>query len=44
MFKNHGEAAGASLEHPHSQLIATPMVPLAVEGELEGEEAEPILE
>ena len=24
VFKNHGEAAGASLEHPHSQLIATP--------------------
>src|SRR5439155_1525077 len=36
VFKNHGEAAGAYLEHPHSQLIATPMVPLAVEGELEG--------
>jgi len=27
VFKNHGEAAGASLEHPHSQLIATPVVP-----------------
>ena len=27
VFKNHGEAAGASLEHPHSQLIATPIVP-----------------
>jgi UDPglucose--hexose-1-phosphate uridylyltransferase len=36
VFKNHGEAAGASLEHPHSQLIATPMVPLAVEAELDG--------
>ena len=36
VFKNHGEAAGASLEHPHSQLIATPMVPLMVEQELEG--------
>jgi UDPglucose--hexose-1-phosphate uridylyltransferase len=36
VFKNHGEAAGASLEHPHSQLIATPIVPLAVEQELEG--------
>src|SRR3990170_3740861 len=24
VFKNHGEAAGASLEHPHCQLIATP--------------------
>jgi len=27
IFKNHGEAAGTSLEHPHSQLIATPVVP-----------------
>ena len=29
VFKNHGEAAGASLEHPHSQLIALPVVPRA---------------
>lgn len=36
VFKNHGETAGASLEHPHSQLIATPMVPMMVEEELEG--------
>ena len=27
IFKNHGAAAGASLEHPHSQLIALPIVP-----------------
>ena len=27
IFKNHGEKAGASLSHPHSQLIATPIVP-----------------
>ena len=27
VFKNHGELAGASLEHTHSQLIATPIVP-----------------
>jgi len=27
IFKNHGERAGTSLEHPHSQLIATPVVP-----------------
>src|SRR5260370_38937128 len=27
IFKNHGEAAGASLEHPHSQLIALPLIP-----------------
>ncbi|HNW91418.1 MAG TPA: galactose-1-phosphate uridylyltransferase [bacterium] len=27
VFKNHGARAGTSLEHPHSQLIATPVVP-----------------
>ncbi len=27
IFKNHGVAAGTSLEHPHSQLIAAPIVP-----------------
>ncbi|MCM8760737.1 MAG: galactose-1-phosphate uridylyltransferase [Candidatus Omnitrophica bacterium] len=27
IFKNHGQAAGTSQEHPHSQLIATPIVP-----------------
>ena len=27
IFKNHGAAAGASLEHAHSQLIALPIVP-----------------
>ncbi len=26
VFKNHGTAAGASLQHPHSQLIATPII------------------
>ena len=26
LFKNHGEAAGTSLEHPHSQIIATPVI------------------
>jgi len=36
VFKNHGDLSGASLEHPHSQLIATPMVPLMVEEELSG--------
>ena len=36
VFKNHGEAAGASLEHTHSQLIATPILPKAVQEELEG--------
>lgn len=36
LFKNHGEAAGATLEHPHSQLIALPVVPKRVLEELEG--------
>ncbi len=27
IFKNHGEPAGASLIHPHSQIVATPIVP-----------------
>lgn len=27
IFRNHGPSAGTSLEHPHSQLIATPIVP-----------------
>jgi UDPglucose--hexose-1-phosphate uridylyltransferase len=36
IFKNHGEAAGASLEHPHSQLIATPIIPIMVREELVG--------
>ena len=30
IFKNHGRAAGTSLVHPHSQIIATPMVPFFV--------------
>ncbi len=36
VFKNHGEAAGATLEHAHSQLIALPIVPKEVAEELEG--------
>ena len=35
IFKNHGSAAGAALEHPHSQLIALPIVPRNVRDELE---------
>ncbi|MBI5561361.1 MAG: galactose-1-phosphate uridylyltransferase [Deltaproteobacteria bacterium] len=27
IFKNHGEGAGTAVDHPHSQLIATPVVP-----------------
>lgn len=34
LFKNSGSAAGASLEHTHSQLIGTPIVPTQVQGEL----------
>ncbi|MCX7022751.1 MAG: galactose-1-phosphate uridylyltransferase, partial [bacterium] len=36
VFKNEGKAAGASLFHSHSQLIATPIVPKRVSEELEG--------
>jgi len=36
VFKNHGEAAGASLEHPHCQLIATPIIPKRVREEVDG--------
>ena len=38
LFKNHGEAAGASVEHTHSQLIALPIVPRIVQEELDGSE------
>ena len=34
LFKNHGSDAGASVEHAHSQMIATPMVPRTVREEL----------
>ncbi|OGB67598.1 MAG: galactose-1-phosphate uridylyltransferase [Caldithrix sp. RBG_13_44_9] len=36
IFKNHGMSAGASLEHTHSQLIATPIIPKTVVEEMEG--------
>jgi len=36
IFKNEGEAAGASLEHSHSQLIALPIIPRQVSEEIEG--------
>jgi len=36
VFKNWGEAAGASLEHSHSQLIATPVIPKRILEELGG--------
>lgn len=36
IFKNVGAAAGASLEHTHSQLIVTPIVPVTVVEEMKG--------
>jgi UDPglucose--hexose-1-phosphate uridylyltransferase len=36
LFKNVGAAAGASLEHSHSQLIVTPIVPINVWEEMNG--------
>lgn len=35
LFKNHGEAAGATQEHTHSQLIALPIVPKRVREEFD---------
>jgi len=35
IFKNHGADAGASLQHPHSQLIATPVIPSQVRHRLQ---------
>src|SRR4029079_16249584 len=39
VFKNHGAAAGATLEHTHSQLIALPIVPDFVREEVDGARA-----
>lgn len=38
IFKNHGKEAGASLVHPHSQIIATPIVPYNILEEVNGSE------
>jgi UDPglucose--hexose-1-phosphate uridylyltransferase len=35
LFRNHGWAAGSSLTHPHTQLIATPIAPTHVRLEIE---------
>lgn len=35
IFKNHGALAGASLEHPHFQLVATPLIPPLIQQELD---------
>jgi UDPglucose--hexose-1-phosphate uridylyltransferase len=36
IFKNHGAAAGSSVEHSHTQLIALPIVPREVRDEVDG--------
>ena len=30
LFKNHGQSAGTSLEHPHSQIVGMPVIPAQV--------------
>ncbi|MBN2071758.1 MAG: galactose-1-phosphate uridylyltransferase [Candidatus Krumholzibacteriota bacterium] len=35
IFRNCGSTAGTSLEHPHSQIVATPVVPLHIRHRLE---------
>lgn len=35
IFRNQGREAGTSLEHPHSQIVATPIVPLHIRHRLE---------
>jgi UDPglucose--hexose-1-phosphate uridylyltransferase len=35
IFKNHGEAAGTSLEHTHSQIVGTSVVPSNIRKKLE---------
>ena len=38
IFHNHGKTAGASIAHPHSQLIAVPVISPYVKSELDGAE------
>lgn len=38
LLHNHGQEAGASVEHPHSQIIAVPVIPPDVGRSLEGSE------
>ncbi len=35
VFKNHGEAAGTSLTHPHSQIVGMPVLPNQLRARLE---------
>jgi UDPglucose--hexose-1-phosphate uridylyltransferase len=36
VFHNHGAAAGASVSHPHSQIIALPVIPPDISKSIEG--------
>ncbi len=36
VFKNYGYSAGALFSHPHSQVVATPIIPKRVKEELDG--------
>jgi len=36
IFRNHGKIAGASLAHPHSQIVATPIIPQKVWSKVTG--------
>ena len=38
VFKNYREEAGCSLAHPHSQIVATPVIPQKVWGKIKGVE------
>jgi UDPglucose--hexose-1-phosphate uridylyltransferase len=38
IFHNHGKSAGASIPHPHSQLMAIPVISPYVKSELDGAE------
>ena len=39
LFRNDGRAAGASQDHPHSQILALPVVPTRLQHELDSAEA-----
>ena len=36
IYKNHGKEAGAIFSHPHSQVVATPIIPKRIKEELDG--------
>jgi len=36
VFKNSGRSAGAIYTHPHSEIVATPIIPKRIEDELDG--------